>query len=193
MSNKLVVFKKPGPLVKKERESNTLDRIWPKIVDHVSANPQLTDDDLFVMYGSSCNEPDKARFIQRCKLRGLKQLRGTLKETRDRNASAEITKKRILSIEERRKKGGVKFITRMDRLVRKATTALADESEQVAIGKAHLGDHINNMKNLVKVGKDVYNIDADGGHDAAKMNIAILMGFDPMANQQDDDVIEMES
>lgn len=186
MSNKLVIFKKPGPIIKKERESQTLDRIWPKIVDHVSANPQLTDDDLFIMYGSSCNESDKNRFIQRCKLRGLKQLRSSLKERRDRNTSVEVTKKRILSIEERRKKGGVKFITKMDRLVRSATISLESESEQVAIGKAHLGDHINNMKNLVKVGKDVYNIDADGGHDSAKMNIAILMGFDPMANQQED-------
>ena len=138
------------------------------------------------MYGSSCNEGDKDSFIRKCKVRGLKALRTSLKESRDRNTSNEITKKRILSIEERRKKGGVKFITKMDRLVRKATTSLESESEQVAIGKAHLGDHINNMKNLVKVGKDVYNIDADGGHDAAKMNIAILMGFDPMANQKDD-------
>lgn len=186
MSDKLVIIKKPASLVKKERKKRTLDSVWPKIVDHVSANPNLTNDDLFDIYGASCNECDRARFIRRCKLRGLKDLRVSLKEKRDRKASAQLTEQRVLSIEERRKKGGVKFITRMDRVVRKASTSLEEESEQVAIGKAHLGDHIVNIKNLVKVGKEVYNIDADGGGDSAKMNIAILMGFNPLDNQKEE-------
>jgi len=182
MSEKLVILKKPAAMVNKERKRKTLDKLWPQIVTHVSANPQLTDDDLFNMYAASCNETDKVRFIRRCKVRGLKELRVSLREVRNRNTSIEVTKKQVVSIDERRKKGGIRFITKMDRLVRSAVDSLDTESQAVKVGDANLGEHISNMKNLVKVGKDVYNIDADNGQNTAKLNVAVLMNFDPSQN-----------
>lgn len=187
---KIVIFKKPAHLEAMQRKQKTIDAIWPKIVDHVSASPGLSDDDLFMIYGDACNIDDKKKFITRCNFRGLSTLRETIRNKKTFKKSAQLTEKRILSIEEKRKKNGNQFLSRMDRVVKAATTSLEEESLEVAKGKAHLGEHIGNMRNLVKVGKDVYNFDATSGEDTAKMNIAILMGFDPMANQQPD-VIEV--
>ena len=188
MSDKLVVIKKPAILEKKARSKRTLDTLWPKIVDHVSNNPAISNDDLFLMYAGSCGETDKVRFIRRLKLRGLKDLRSSLKDKRDRNSSRQLTERTVMDIEQRRKKGGVRLITKMDRVVRRASTSLDKQSIEVLEGgedAPHLGDHIINIKNLVKVGKELYNIDAEGNENRAKMNVAVLMSFNPLEHQSE--------
>ncbi len=168
-----------------------IDAIWPIILDYCYRNQKATTTELWHQFKENTKYESLEAFKQAIESRGLIELRkafkskGKVKSDKLENSRA-LTKATVKSFEEERKEKGTIFLGEMDELVKKGTVMVKQQSAAIEnmpapVQAGFLGDHLDNMKKLMAVGKDTYGLDKQVSvEDNAKYQIAVITKWDPM-------------
>lgn len=182
------MIKKPASMILAHNKQKSIDRIWPEIMDFVLNNPLATNESLYNLFGPRSGSGELKKFIHRCQLRGLKELRltakGKLNEISEIQESIQLTENGIAEFHKQRKSKGIVHLSKMDALIDNAHKVVAKESIQVMDGGEDapgIGVHLAHMHSLHRIAKDALNIDGEAGSGGVKLNLAIITNFDPAA------------
>jgi hypothetical protein len=184
-----VVIKKPEALVKKDKEKDNIDSLWPEVCSFVIENPKCTDTELYRLFGERSNYTSLTKFKDALHNRKLYMIRSSVNKGRGvkRADSLQLTEEYVQTFEKERRRKGMVHLGKMDSIVNGVQTMLEKESKKLSDMEDAgplLSYHVDNAAKVHKLAKDVYRIDAESDANASKQNIAILMQFDPGANQQ---------
>jgi len=185
MKNKIVLIKKPASLIKEQSKAKSMENIWTDLITWVMDNPESSDDQLFNLFGPRSGVATQKSFIHRCKLRGLSELRLTClgKKQQPLKDAIQLTEKAIQDFTEARRKKGIVHLGKMDAAMQPVYKALEKQEKKINT-KRGLSQHLSNLSTAHKLGKDVYDIDSGSGAEKTKVNLAIMMNFDPSQAQQ---------
>lgn len=177
-------MKKPKPLIKEQLEKKSMDTHWPDILNFVEKNPDCTNETLFNMFNERTGDLSPIVFQRKCNNRGLKEFRKEIQGKKGGRfkESKKVTEKVIESFKQDRLNRGVLHLSKMDIMMNRAHNVLDKESIAVLNNtkdNVGIGIHLSHLNQAHRLAKDVYKIDADDRHDSSKVNLAIIMQFDP--------------
>jgi hypothetical protein len=118
---------------------------------------------------------------------------------RELNVAAErsrsLTKQVVEQFKAERDDKGILFLGEMDRLVEKSVNVIKnqadilEDTDNTQLQAAMLPDHLDNLNKVMKLGKEVYNLNKEASlEDKAKHQVNILMNFDPMKHRKAPDI-----